>query len=65
MPKPAFRKADITRACQAVRSATDEPFDLSFDDRGFPVIRVRPASLTAGDDYAAEIESWSRGQTQG
>lgn len=65
MPSPV-RKSDITRMIRAVRAGGAEAFDLSFDERGLPVIRVRPAPPAASnDDDAAEIERWSRAQEKG
>lgn len=61
-----FRKSDITRAMQAVKAAGVESFDLSFDERGLPVIKARPAPPDPSTaSVADEIAEWAGGQARG
>jgi hypothetical protein len=60
------RKSDITKAVLAVRAAGVEAFELSFDERGLPVIRARPVPLdSAAASAADEIAEWANGQARG
>ncbi len=57
-----FRKTELTRAALAMREAGVENYEITFDDDGKPVVKVRPmaAANDVGHDVASEIEAWAR-----
>lgn len=59
MARGTVSSADIKRAIRAARAAGAERFDVAFDDRGRPVIRVLPGESDQSD-IDAELERWDR-----
>jgi hypothetical protein len=61
MSAARFRPSELTRAAVAMRKAGVESFDVLFDAKGLPIVRVRPgAANDTPQDVLDEIEAWAR-----
>lgn len=65
MASPAFRRSVFEKVMRAAQACGVESYDVSLDERGLPLVKVRPLAVSANDDVADEIERWRRAQEEG
>lgn len=60
MTASRFRKTELTRAALAMRDAGVDSYDVTFDDDGRPLVRVRPAGAANDAKQTAldELNAW-------
>lgn len=58
-----FRRSELARAALAMRDAGVDSYDVTFDDDGRPVVRVRPSGANDAEYNALdELNEWKRQQ---